>query len=360
MVAIIDWAREYLDLGMVHPLPILPVYLFSSFVASRQTANSPMTKDESIYSPTDDIRERFKRGWILTAAVLQFWTDEQSILDGVPNGDRIRPTSTLAQYVMRKLNPVVPEDLMITWDQVVEQTPWVRKRLNGSEDESRAILRQPIPVPGEASELEMATEAYYKQQVVERFTAAGGASGQKSTPSANTPRTPKGRGAILKAHVDKMDMGEGWTRLPGKQSGPDEGQRYEPCRHLTDEDPTLLGDSSTEGTGKAPDRSPLTLELDPQSEVTKLLDYDDSIDQDPEILTAVANIPTEDVEMRDVDTAPGTDFNPELVQHGFDQHFSRGTAMPKPGSASPVTPRDNELLNDPARKAPGEEGRVPV
>ena len=58
--------------------------------------------------------------------------------------------------------------------------------------------------------------------------------------------------------------------------------------------------------------------------------------------------------MRDIDTAPGTDFNPELVQHGFDQHFGRGTAIPKPGSASPVTPRDDELLNDPARKAPGE------
>ena len=114
MVAIINWARKYLDLGMVHLLPILPLYLFSSFVASRQTANSPMTKDESIYSPTDDIRERFRRGWILTAAVLQFWTDEQSILDGVLNGGGVRPTSALAQYVMDKLNLAVPKDLMIT------------------------------------------------------------------------------------------------------------------------------------------------------------------------------------------------------------------------------------------------------
>ena len=105
---------------MVHPLPILPVYLFSSFVASRQTANSPLAKDDSIYSPMDDIRERFRRGWVLTAAVLQFWTDEQSILDGVINGGRVCPTSALARYVMDKLNPAVPEDLMITWDQIVE------------------------------------------------------------------------------------------------------------------------------------------------------------------------------------------------------------------------------------------------
>ena len=52
-----------------------------------------MTKDESIYSPTDDIREQFKMGWILMAAVLQFWTDEQSILDGVLNGGRVCPTT---------------------------------------------------------------------------------------------------------------------------------------------------------------------------------------------------------------------------------------------------------------------------
>ena len=103
-------------------------------------------------------------------------------------------------------------------------------------------------------------------------------------------------------------MGEGWTHLPGKQSRPDEGRRYEPRRRLTDEVPTLLADPNTASTGKAPNHSPLTLELDPQSEVTNLLDYDDVIDQDPEILTAVANIPTEDMEMQDVETAPGTDF----------------------------------------------------
>ena len=58
LVAIIDWAWKYLELGMRHPLPTLPEYLFSPFVASRQTANSPLTRDESIYSPTDDIRKR--------------------------------------------------------------------------------------------------------------------------------------------------------------------------------------------------------------------------------------------------------------------------------------------------------------
>ena len=59
------------------------------------------------------------------AVVLQFWTDEQSILDGVVNGGWVQPMSALAHYVMTQLNPVIPEDLQITWDHVVEWTPWV-------------------------------------------------------------------------------------------------------------------------------------------------------------------------------------------------------------------------------------------
>ena len=167
-----------------------------------------------------------------------------------------------------------------------------------------------------------------------------------------------GRGAVLKAYLDKNKY-EGWTRLPGKASGPDVGQPYEPRRRQTDEDPTVL-DTPVEGRVESmvmnPDRSPLSLELDPQSEVTKLLDYDDAVDkdQDPEVASAVASIlPPDDVEMQDEGVAPGCGFNPELMQHGFNQDFARGREA-GPRSASPVTTRDDELLNDPVGKAPGE------
>ena len=360
MVAIIDWARKYLDLGMVHPLPALPEYLFSCFVVSRQTANSPLSHDESIYAHTDDIQKRFQRGWVLTAVVLQFWTDEQSILDGVVNGGWVRPMSALAQYVMTQLNPVVPEELQITWSQVVERTPWLGRCLEAPEAETRTILRQPLPVPGEASDLEIATEESYKRQVMECFVAAGDAPGPKAAPAKSSPHPPMRRGAILKAHLnkDKMDMGEGWTRLSGKTSGPDVGRLYEPRRHQTDEDPTVL-DAPTEGrvesTVTNPGRSSLSLELDPQSEVTNLLDYNDAIDQDqdPEIASAVAHIPPpDDVEMQDAGVVPGSCFNPELMQHGFDQDFARGRQT-GPGLAYPVTTKDDELLSGPVGKAPG-------
>ena len=167
-----------------------------------------------------------------------------------------------------------------------------------------------------------------------------------------------GRGAVLKAHVEKNKY-EGWTHLPGKPSGPDEGQPYEPRRHQTDEEPTVLDTPAEEGvesTVANPDHSPLSLELDPQSEVTKLLDYDDAADQDqdPEVALAVASImPPDDVEMQDEGVAPGCCFNPELMQNGFDQDFARGRGT-GPGSTSPVTARDDEMLNDPTGRAPGE------
>ena len=366
IVAIIDWARKYLELGMIHPLPTLPMYLFSSFVASRQTANSPLKKDDGMYTDTDDIRERFHRGWILMAAVLQFWTDEQSILDGEIKGGRIRPASALAQYVMKSLNHLVPKDLQITWEQIVERTPWVRKCLDATEDESRAIFRQLIPVTGEVSALEVATEKCYKREVEERSAAPRDtldARAAPSLPAGETPRPPVGRGAILKAKLDKMNMGKGCTRLPGKESGPDMGQPYEPRRRRTDEDPTILDNpddtKGAEATGENPSHSPLSRELDPQSEVTSLLDYDDVVDQDldgdPETATAVASIlAPEDVEMKDAEAAPGAGFNPELMRLGFDQHFARGTAADEPGSTSPVIPRDDALLNDPVGRAPGD------
>ena len=115
-----------------------------------------------------------------------------------------------------------------------------------------------------------------------------------------------------------------------------------------DENPTVLdnldGTKGAEAMGKNPGHSPLLRELDPQSEVTSLLDYDDVVDQDLEedleTAAAVASIlAPEDIKMKDAEAALGTGFNPELMRLRFDQHFARGTAVDEQGSTSPVTLR---------------------
>ena len=90
-------------------------------------------------------------------------------------------------------------------------------------------------------------------------------------------------------------MGDGWTCLPPKDEGPNEGWPYELCRHENNGDSTVLSDQEERDGEMAmnedPHHSPLTRELDLLSEVTSLLDdYDDiavdqGLDQDLEIAT---------------------------------------------------------------------------
>ena len=179
-------------------------------------------------------------------------------------------------------------------------------------------------------------------------------------PAKSPPQPPKGWGETLKAHLDKYDMGEGWTRLSKKDDGPDVGKSYETRRRKSDEDQTAFSNDVDESDGGAAgptqNRSPLSRELDPDADVTHLLDdYDtlaDAQDQQ-EIANAVASITVpEDIEMTDAETTPGDGLNPELAQHGYDQHFARETSGVEPGSMSPVSQRDDEMLDD-SGKAPG-------
>ena len=99
--------------------------------------------------------------------------------------------------------------------------------------EYNTIMRQPIPVEGEATELELATERGYEQEFRNSAVAREAPPTKPtSTASAGDRLHPlMGRGAVLKARLEKMDMGEGWTRLSPKDRGPDVGRPYKPCRH---------------------------------------------------------------------------------------------------------------------------------
>ena len=67
---------------------------------------------------------------------------------------------------------------------------------------------------------------------------------------------------------------------------------------------------------------------------------------DPEIAQAVAHIPKvdvcDDVEMQDVRPPPG--FEPEVTKAGYDVNLVRFD-QPEPGSSSPVTAREDRMLD---------------
>ena len=90
-------------------------------------------------------------------------------------------------------------------------------------------------------------------------------------------------------------------------------------------------------------QSPLTDKLLPLGEnVTDVLDYD----EDLEVVQAIANIPpwSDDVEMQDVSTPLG--FEPEVSHTRYDHNLVCASENPGPGPNSPVTEREDWMLDE--------------
>ena len=107
--------------------------------------------------------------------------------------------------------------------------------------------------------------------------------------------------------------------VPLKDKGPDVRKHYDPPQY---QDDTGAGQaSSSQMKASQPGHSPLTEELlTPGEDVTTILNYQDDVQEDPEIARSIANIPpcleATDVEMQDVNAPPG--FEPEFSHSGYD------------------------------------------
>ena len=109
-----------------------------------------------------------------------------------------------------------------------------------------------------------------------------------------------------------------------------------------------------------PGHSPLTSELlAPGEELTDVLDYEDVEENNlgvpnPEIAQAVVHIPRADtftdVEMQESHPPPG--FEPEVSRSRYDVNLVRSNPT-EPGLTSPVTVRENEMLDRATSRTPG-------
>ena len=102
------------------------------------------------------------------------------------------------------------------------------------------------------------------------------------------------------------------------------------------------------GTGQA-GHSPLTDELLALGEkVTDVLDYEHDLQEEPEIIQAVANIPKpkEDanIEMEEANPPPG--FEPKFGHSGYDVNLVRPSDNTAPGTVSLVTQREDRMLDE--------------
>ena len=252
------------------------------------------------------------------AAILQFWMDKATVVDGELFGGQIHPASALTEYVMNALNPVLPTGHKVTWDHVITQTLWMKKRLfNFTSEEERKMCRQAIPVTGITSDLEVAMERCYNEHILNMATQQkkkdlhekpGSKPGLAPKSSKTTWTRNLGRGEMLKIHLKKKAPGQDLTPVPPKDDGPDIGKHYEPPQR-----------QENTKTGQA-GQSPLTEELLALGEsVTMVLDQF----EDLEIAQAVSNIlphmDTADVEMEEV----ASGYQPEVGHMGYDVNLVR-------------------------------------
>ena len=212
------------------------------------------------------------------------------------------------------------------------------------------MRRQPIPVAGISSDLEVAMERCSNEHVMdtaaqEKKKALQEKPGTKPSPSSKPSGLKNmGRGETLKIHLKKMALGQNWTHVPPKDKGPDVRKCYEPprCQDVTG---VSQASGSQMGASQA-GHSPLTEELlAPGEDVTTVLDYQYDAQEDPEIAQAIAHIPpctdTADVEMEDVNAPPG--FILEFSHSGYDVNLVRHSDNTVPGSISPVTAQESDV-----------------
>ena len=224
------------------------------------------------------------------------------------------------------------------------------------------MRRQRIPVADISSDLEVAMEKCYNDHIMdmaaqEKKKALQEKPGAKPSPSSKPSGLKNmGCGETIKIHLKKMASGQDWTHVPPKDKGPDVGKRYDPPRCQDDTGAGQAGGSQMEASQAS--RSPLTDELlAPGDDVMTVLDYQYDVQEDPEIVQAVAHIPpcseATDVEMEDINAPLG--FEPEVGRSGYDINLVQHLDNTAPGSISPVMAQENQMLDEESiqTKAPG-------
>ena len=209
IVAIADWGRRYLDKGLRCPILTIPPYLFTPLPEARQSGAQVPVRPSQLGDTRGDVRQCCRESWKWLVTVLQFWTDKATVADGAVYGGRVCPPSALAQYLMDSVNPGLEPGSKVSWEDVITQVPWLTKRLHGmTTGQEQTVRCQPLPMPGESSELEVLSEKFYTQYL-------------KKQPSAGGVKSPIGRAGTLRLHLKKAERG--WTQASQSGTGPGVG-----------------------------------------------------------------------------------------------------------------------------------------
>ena len=131
---------------------------------------------------------------------------------------------------MYTIKPILSVGSKVTWDHVINRTPWIKKCLyNVTSEEKQCIQGQPIPVADVSSSLEIEMEQCYNREVEKASAKQNKAPKEKpdatASPASQAPgqKTQSQREAI-KLHLKKTAKGHTWTPVPPQDKGPKVGK----------------------------------------------------------------------------------------------------------------------------------------
>ena len=82
--------------------------------------------------------------------------------EGALYGGKTRWPSALVQYIIKRVNPGLPEHFWVEWPSIVESTPWLIAQEHMTEEDWDRFNNE--PPPDMVLDLEVATEEAYERQ----------------------------------------------------------------------------------------------------------------------------------------------------------------------------------------------------
>ena len=155
VLAMADWAVEYNELSN-HPLLVIPLELQIPYSGPRHGRGQFPLAPTLEESSSTDVRIWCQAQWMYLCAMLQYFEDDMVAWEGVLFGGKTHQPSALVLYIMKHVNPGLPEGFRVEWPSIVGSTPWLIFRNHMHQEELDHFYSEPLPT--EPSDLEVAME----------------------------------------------------------------------------------------------------------------------------------------------------------------------------------------------------------
>ena len=158
MLALIDWAAEFLELSR-SPIPEIPAFLRRLFVVGKKV-QFPIPEDPGdMIHKEKCVRTKAQKAWVYLCALLQFWTEEAMTESGeIMYGGRHQPANSMIARIRAVLNPSFGEHFQIMWASIATSTSWTQAHLYFGPLERERFQLEPGPTPDMQNPLETAVE----------------------------------------------------------------------------------------------------------------------------------------------------------------------------------------------------------